>query len=168
MSPSAQDHPILNYHAAAPQIEWFSDGSVIITVPARRSVLSYGISFAAKSMVDLLAIPLFPLSFVAGVVMFALFGKQTPRAILRVGPDEVSLTACRNDSLGRRTTFASWKRTEILEFRANNADPGLYMRLAGKDSLCLLRDLPTEWSAQIGAALTKSLDQLGKASQIQK
>ena len=99
-----------------------------------------------------------PLFFAVGVAMFALLGRQTPRAVIRVDREKVSVTGSRDDSLGRQITFASWRRKTILEFRANKVDKGLWLRIAGEDSLHLMPDLPKEWCDQIGTAITRSLE----------
>jgi len=148
---------VVNYFRSGPHAEYMADGSLIITIPTRRNLIKYGISFASQATVDIFMIPLMPLMFCVGMLLYLMLGKPTPRAIIRVTKDEISMQGCGDDTLGRKTTYVSWPRTEVTEFRANRYGRGLYLRIAGKVNLDLLTDIPDEWARQIDAALRSEL-----------
>ena len=160
MAQISEKRQTLNYFRSRVLIEDADDGSAIITVPSRRTLPSYALISAAKCMVDILMIPLFPIIFCAAALLYIMANKSRPRAILKITRDTISLETSKDDSLGRSARFASWPRRSVIEFRAHRCEGGLYLHIAGEEGLDLLGDLPGEWTQQIDSAIRLTLNRL--------
>ena len=140
---------------AAVLVDERPDGGVTITIPTRRKQFGR----IGRWLVGE-AILLWPLVW----LLHRLLASNEPRAILRLTPDEFILTERSDDGLGYVATSRSWPRRSLTEMRANRYVSGIYLRVAGKENVDLLIDLPREETEVIGAALEQAMRRLSGES----
>jgi hypothetical protein len=132
------------------QIDERPDGGVTITAPSRRKHFE-----RIGRWLDGSAILLWPLMW----LLYRCFASDRPRAILWMTPEEFVLTERSDEGLGYAAT-RSWPRAALTELRANRYENGIYLRVAGKENLDLLTDVPPGEVRQIGAALESARTRL--------
>ena len=126
------------------------DGGVTITVPTRRLTVSRILQFDPSFVLFL------PLIW----PFFRLFASREPRAVLRLTPEEFTIIERSDDGLGLEAVSRSWPRASVSELRPNRYVNGLYLRVAGKENMDLLTDLPPPEIWTIGAALRMAQQKL--------
>ena len=123
------------------------DGGVTITVPTRRATFFGVLRMLVKTH------PLAVVAIPAVWPAVRLLASKSPRAVIRLTPDEFILTETSDDNFGHHVSATSWPRSSIGELRANRYSSGLYFRIPGKENHDLLCDLPAATIKVIGAAL---------------
>jgi hypothetical protein len=121
------------------------DGGVTITVPTRRRCISR----IAVGLGEPLALLFLPLIW----LVYQLLASREPRAVLCLTSEEFMITERSDDGLGYWPRSRSWPHASLSNLRPNHYVNGLYLRVAGKENLDLLTDLPAPEIAAIGVAL---------------
>ena len=169
MSPETSSPSTLNYAGTGEpetvQIDVRHDGGVTITVPSRRSLVTYVASTANWVLeAHLLAVVLVPLVACVACVLYLLFATRKPRAVLRLTPDEFTATETSDEGLGRRQWSRSWTLSSVGDLRPNRYESGLWVTIRGKDSFNLLGELSKDEIMPIGDALAAARERVASGS----